>query len=322
MMPVGTLTYLHYLDGKLSLHTNPSVTFCITFQLNSAKQLCKTLIPLSMYVHGVAPLNMEPALGNACEVSMTSSPFLELPLAMAACYRDWQPLALTPNLSVSAPHIYFDNLHFEPLPYDNDSCHSKIITPYYASQFEIFLECAHLLSCYPELPFKLTFGFPISPLKPLKHTFTPPNLLEAYLHVDVIHASIAEELHLGHYSGPFMQEKLEWKIGPFQSFPLQVIVKENVPSEPTKFHVCQHLSYKGKAQSSINDEINSDDFPTCWGKASDVAEIVHSLTPFHFSSPLPISLSFSLISHGIILPSSHVHLHSPSPFVFLFVCTL
>jgi hypothetical protein len=132
-----------------------------------------------------------------------SSPFLELPLALAPCYRDWRPLASTSVPSVSAPHIYFDNLHFEPWHYDNDSCYSKIIMLYSALQFKTFLEHAHLLPHYPELPFKLTHGFPIGPLKPLKHTFTPPNLPGAYLHSDIICASIAEELHLGHYSGPF-----------------------------------------------------------------------------------------------------------------------
>jgi len=142
--------------------------------------------------------------------------------------------------------------------------------PYSALQFQIFLECLHLLSHYAKIPFKLMHGFPIGPLKPLKSTFTPPNLLGANLHADVIHVSIADEIHLGHYSGPFTQEELEQKISPFCSSPLQVNVKEGAPGEPTKYQVCCHLSYKGKAQSSVNNKIDSDDFPTCWGKASDV----------------------------------------------------
>jgi len=42
-----------------------------------------------MPAHGVAPLIMEPAHKNSCEMSMTSSPFLEPPLALTPFYWDW-----------------------------------------------------------------------------------------------------------------------------------------------------------------------------------------------------------------------------------------
>lgn len=41
-MPVGIPTYSRYFDSKLTLHSNSSIIFCITFQLNSAKHQCKT----------------------------------------------------------------------------------------------------------------------------------------------------------------------------------------------------------------------------------------------------------------------------------------
>jgi hypothetical protein len=203
------------------------------------------------------------------------------------------------------PHVYFDNLQIEqPSPYDNDFDYSKILTPYSAMHFQIFLERAQLISRYPELPFKLIHGFPIGYLAPLEHTFTPPNLPGANVYADIIHADIAEELRLGRYSGPFTREELEGKIGPFRSSPLQVNVKEGAPGEPIKYRVCRHLSYKGKSQSSINDEIDSDDFPTRWGKAADVAEIV-------CFSTLPLSLSarsfriHSRISRDILVELSY-----------------
>jgi hypothetical protein len=80
----------------------------------------------------------------------------------------------------------------------------------------------------------LTHGFPIGNLTPLNHTFAPPNLPSANLHVDTICTYIAEELRLGHFSGPFTREELELKIGPFRSSPLQVATKEGAPDEPTK----------------------------------------------------------------------------------------
>jgi hypothetical protein len=127
----------------------------------------------------------------------------------------------------------------------------------------------------------------VSPSATLHHfiiPLPPPNLPGALHHTDTIRAYIAEELHLGRFSGPFTQEELECKIGPFRSSPLQVATKEGAPGELAKLRVCRHLSYKGKTQSSINDEINTDDYPTRWGKATDVADIVC------------LSFSFSLVS--------------------------
>jgi hypothetical protein len=237
---------------------------------------------------------MEPVRESVFEVSTTPQFFLETPLALAPPYRDWRSPASISDLSVSAPHVYFDNLQIEqPSSYDNDLDYSKILTPYSATQFRIFLERSQLLSRYPELSFKLMHGFPIGYLTPLEHTFTPPNLPGAKVYADVIRASIADELRLGRYSGPFTREELEGKIGPFRSSPLQVDVKEGTPGEPTKYRVCRHLSYKGKSRVSINDEIDSDDFPTRWGKAADVAEIV-------CLSILSLSL-FSEVSYFILI---------------------
>jgi len=69
------------------------------------------------------------------------------------------------------------------------------------------------------------------------------------------------ELSLGQFTGPFTQEELEWKIGPFHSSPLQVAIKEGAPGQPTKHHVCCNLSYKGTPGHSINDELIPKTFP-------------------------------------------------------------
>ena len=184
----------------------------------------------------------------------------------------------------------------QPLPYDNDCDYLKILTPYSTMQFQHFFKHSQLLPHYSELPFKLMHGFLIGYLKPLKQTFTPPNLPRANLNADVIHARIDEELCLGHYSGPFTQEELEKKIEPFCSSLLQINIKEGAPGEPVKYQVCQHLSYKGKSQSFINDEINSDDFPMCWRKAADVAEII-CLSTLSLTLNGVSTLLFSCLQH-------------------------
>ena len=257
---------------------------------------------------------MEPVHGSAFEVSLTPKPFLEMPLALTPLYRDWQSPPLDTDSNVLVPHVYFDDLQIEkPSPYDNNHDYAKIHTLYSALNFQIFLEHAQLLSRYPELPFKLTHGFPISNFSPLNRTFAPPNLPGANLHADTIHAYITEELQLGCFSGPFTREELELKIGFFRSSPLQVATKEGALGEPTKYRVCRHLSYKGRAQSSVNDEIDSDEYPTRWGKATDVAKIIclsHLFLPalalFFF---IPFDTTRMLITH--FSSPSHTSHHSP-----------
>lgn len=183
-----------------------------------------------MPVRGVAPLIMEPAHEGVFEVLLTPKHLLEMPLALTPFYRDWQSPLLDADSNVPVHHVYFDNLQTEePSSYDNDHDYTKIQTPYLALHFQIFLEHTQLLSCYPELPFKLTNGFPIVNLAPLNQTFAPPNFPGANLHADTIHVYIAEELCLGRLSGPFTQEELEHKIGPFCSLPLQVATEEGAP---------------------------------------------------------------------------------------------
>jgi hypothetical protein len=248
--PAGVPTYSRYLDGKLTLLPSSSALLSnSTLPNNTVRQTTLSNMP----VRGVAPPIMELVHESVFEVSTTLQPFLETPLASTPLYRDWRSPVPVPDSFVSTPHVYYDNLQIEqPSPYDNDCDYSKILTPYSAAQFQIFLERSQLLSHYPELPFKLTHGIPIGNLAPLKQTFTPPNLPGADIYADTIHASISEELRLGRFSGPFTLDELKAKFGFFRSSPLQVDVKEGAPGQPPKHRVCHHLSYKGKAPSPLS----------------------------------------------------------------------
>ena len=167
--------------------------------------------------------------------------------------------------------------------------------------FNTFLNNHTLSLTTQNFPSNSHMAFP-SAFSPLSNVLSPPpNLSSANVHADIICASIIDELRLGHYLGPFTRVELEQKIGPFHLSPLQVNVKKGALGEPIKYCVCWHLSYKSRAQFSINYKIDLDDFPTCWGKAADVAEIVC----FPNSSLSIPYLSMPHIAHSTL--SSHMH---------------
>ena len=143
------------------------------------------------------------------------------------------------------------------------------------------LESLNLLHLYPELPFKLSHGFPIGKMDPILHSTIPrnhPNIKD--FHND-IKTYISDELRLGCFSGPFTPSQLFDKIGPFRSSPFQIVVQPGLDGAPAKVRVCCNLSHKGISGRSVNDEIDSNDFPTRWGSAELMASVV-SAVPFAF----------------------------------------
>ncbi|GBE84983.1 hypothetical protein SCP_0701670 [Sparassis crispa] len=202
---------------------------------------------------------MEPAHENASKEG-DATLLLGVRLHLLDEFVEWHP---PPNLSaLDEPHIFFDDLHFEPSPFDRDPDFSLILTLYSAPDFKQYLDNADLLSRYPELFFKLTHSFPLGDLPPILESFIPDNLLSTNIYTDIIRKYISEELSLGRFSDPFTCTQLEAKIGPFRSSPLQVATKVGACSEPDKFCICRHLSYKGVLGQSVNDEIDAKDYPT------------------------------------------------------------
>lgn len=136
-------------------------------------------------------------------------------------------------------------------------------------------------------------------MAPIVESYCPPNLPLSSLHADIVRSYIQEEVRLGRFSSPLTKEQMEAKIGPFRSSPIQLVIKPGAPGEPDKPRVCRNLSYRGKYSYSINDQINSDDFPTRWGTASEVAEIVR----IFWAPPLPSLLFLPFFTlHSSSLP--------------------
>jgi hypothetical protein len=150
----------------------------------------------------------------------------------------------------------------------------RIITPYNPLAFERALDAANLTHMYPDLVHNLTYGFPLGDVAPITETYTPPN----HFSVDEHHAAINEyfyaERDLKRMSGPFSKSEVEEILGPFRTSPIIVDVTEGKNGGPVKKRICRHLSYKGAMGFSVNDCLDSDDYPTRWGTAEQVADIV------------------------------------------------
>jgi hypothetical protein len=139
----------------------------------------------------------------------------------------------------------------------------------------------NLTDKYPNLVFNLRNGFPIGNMPALSRTYTPSNHKSALEHPEVIRDYLSEERSLGRMSGPFTQEQISLELGGhFVSCPLGLVEKAG---EPGKFRIIRDLSYINKEDGySVNSFLDADDFPTEWGTAAQVAEIV-SLSSSHFA---------------------------------------
>ena len=172
------------------------------------------------------------------------------------------------------PKIFYDNLS-PPEPTSSlDHDFSRTNTPYNASAFFAYLYLSGLLPRYPELPFKLTFGFAIGAIPPIFESYCPPNLPSALPHSTLIRESIESDIALRRLSSPYTKAELESKIGPFRSSPIQVSSKFDAPGAPPKWCVCRNLSFRGILNFSVNDCIDAAAFPTRWDTAILCASIV------------------------------------------------
>lgn len=162
----------------------------------------------------------------------------------------------------------------------------QIITPYIADVFEQTLHDCNLLDEYASLPNKLRYGFPIGDFEIPTFSFTPHNHPSGVEHMDFINSYVQEQVAIGRMTGPYSQTQVESILGGFfVSSPLSVVDKASAPG---KFRLIQNCSYKDANKVSVNDQIDSDNFPTKWGTASQVAELV-SPSPFPSGTLPPLA---------------------------------
>lgn len=174
------------------------------------------------------------------------------------------------------------------------SDYNTIITPYSADAFEIALKTLNLTNQYPNLAHHLRHGFPMGDFQPLHETtiFTNDPSVETYqMQVDKY---LFDEKAAGHMIGPFTEPEMERVCGgPFWCCPMTVVHTpadaDAVPPKPEKFRPCTNASKKRKDGMSINDQIDSDEFPTRWGSAAQMGEYVSRFTLELVSGPALLS---------------------------------
>ena len=166
-----------------------------------------------------------------------------------------------------------------------------INTPFVPDEWEKLLNSITPSNNFSDVPYSLRFGFDMGVHTPPQFTYTPPNHNSALSHPDHVMLHIQKELSLGRYSGPFSRSRLEYLIGPFRSSPLGTVPKSHNSSER---RIVQDLSFprNDPNQSSVNDQINIEDFRCDWGTFNDVRSIVIDAPPGTEAATLDVDSAF------------------------------
>lgn len=153
----------------------------------------------------------------------------------------------------------------------------KIVTPLLAEVWCKALSDCSLLDQYSDVPFGLRNGFKTGVSSSLTTHFIPDNHNSAVNSPQIVNEHISKELALNRYSGPFTVSQLLTLIGPFRTAPLGVVPKPN----SDKSRIIQDLSFprNDSVYSSVNSEINSDDFPCEWGSFAQCYFLVAKALP-------------------------------------------
>lgn len=152
---------------------------------------------------------------------------------------------------------------------------------------------------FSDVPISLRSGFDMGVHFPPTFTYTPPNHNSALLYPNHVLSHIHNELSLRRYSGPFSRSRLEFLIGPFRTSPLGTVPKS---FGSTERRIVQDLSFprNDPSLSSVNSQINIDDFRCDWGTFNDIRSIVMDAPPGSEAATLDVDSAFRCCP---ILPS-------------------
>ncbi|KAF7300881.1 Reverse transcriptase ribonuclease h [Mycena kentingensis (nom. inval.)] len=136
---------------------------------------------------------------------------------------------------------------------------TRINCPYDVDEMERLLHLFGLEDQHPGLVESMRNGFSMGSFKPLRGDGGFPE------------SSVAA----GRMSGPFSANDVREIVGGhFQCSPMIVAEQTQELGKPNKLRLCRHLSKGDASHPSTNDHIDKDDFPTRFGTAAEVAEIV------------------------------------------------
>jgi hypothetical protein len=164
-----------------------------------------------------------------------------------------------------APCVDRPNTEPKPVPTDPFRVSSLLHPDIWESELRLL----GLWEKFSDVPDGLRHGFRIGAHHPVHTTHTPANHQSALMQPEVIEKHIISELAADRYAGPYSRSQLELLIGPFQSAPLGVVEKSSTPGS---FRIVQDFSFSRDHHTtpSLNDQIDTEDFPCMWGTFDDV----------------------------------------------------
>jgi len=165
-----------------------------------------------------------------------------------------------------------------------------VVTPLIAGEWERALRNASLLDTYQDVVEGIRNRFDLGITSYIVDTYTPPNHSSSNASPDFIDKYILKERSESRYSGPYSRSRLEHLIGPFRSSPLGLVPKASDP----QYRLVQDLSYlrNDPLISSVNSDINADDFPCEWGTFAEVFLLVIDTPPRTEAATLDVDAAF------------------------------
>ena len=163
-------------------------------------------------------------------------------------------------------------------------------TPLVADQWEHKLCTSLLYKKYPQIPEYIRHDASAQ----LHRSYVPFNKESTETIPEIFNEIIKSEFDKGRYIGPFLQEELEGKIGPFQSSPLSLVPKAG---KPGKYRLVQNLSHphNNLPIPSINSLLKLDDFPCTWGTFRTVCTLIRHLPRGSQAATRDISKAYRII---------------------------
>ena len=172
-------------------------------------------------------------------------------------------------------------------------------TPFIPDQWERLLNKISPFNKFADVPISLHSGFDMGVHSPPTFTYTPPNHNSALSYPNHVLSHIHKELSLCCYSGPFSCSRLKLLIGPFRTSPLGTVPKSH---DSTERRVVQDLSFprNDPSHTSVNTQIDINDFRCDWGTFNDIRFIVMDAPPGTEAVTLDVDSAFRCCP---ILPS-------------------
>ena len=167
----------------------------------------------------------------------------------------------------------------------------SIITPFRPDQWDLMLTNTNSPNKFRDVPTSMCFGFDMGVHTPPAHTYSPPNHTSALSFPTHVLSHIQSELSHQRYSGPFSRSRLEFLIGPFRTSPLGTVPKSGSPDER---RIIQDLSFPRNIPtfSSVNDQIDVDNFRCDWGTFNEVRNIVMDAPSYTEAATLDVDSAF------------------------------